>query len=442
MQKSYRNVLLSLAALGFLVVTPFIVLYALGYRLGGQTGVLFVETFPRGAMVSVDGKFIGDSPEAISNMPAGAAVLEVSREGYRPWKKSIEISPRESAEFRAIRLFLEEPAIHQLVAEIDSFSLSPNRNLLAVLDSRETLHILDADGEEVVVPILLPVAAFQLLWSPDSTLILLQYPDDTLQVFDVATGTLTPLPVGRITAARNVSWDPRIPGRLLVLQEDGTLTAYDHSRQVQRILAEDIVTYAVSNRHIYTINQQSVLSRLTLQGETLNESLVTLEQPVERMFISSRGHIAILFQDRRLSLLPGGSGDPLVVGDHVQTAGFSPDGTMLYVQPDQHELFVFNVDNERLTHIPLKQLHLITRLSQPINHPQWFAGSQHLIFQVADQIVVSEIDTRDHPVTATLDSTNLGNALVNVGQDGEVLFYLKNQGDSSHLVRAQIVAEN
>ena len=442
MKKIYRNILLSLAALGFLVVTPVIILYALGYRPGGQTGVLFVETVPRGASVSVDGKFIGASPEAKGNMAAGTAVLEITRASYQPWKKTVLISPSQSTEFRAIRLFLKQPVIQQIAAEVDSFSLSPNRGLLAVLNSRQTLYVIDADGEEVAVPNLLPSAPSQLLWSPDSTLILLQYSDDTLQLFDIATGTLTPLPVGKITAARNVFWDPRIPGRLFVLKEDGTLIAYEHSRQAQITLAEGIVTYAVSNRHIYTINQRNILARLTLQGETLNESLVILEQPVERMFISSLGHIALLFKDRRLSLLPANAAGLLDVAGNVQAAGFSPDGTMLYVQPGQHELFVFNVDNERLAHTPLKQLHLITRLSQPINHPQWFAGGQHLIFQVADQIVVSEIDTRDYPVTETLDSTNLGNAQVSVGLDGEVLFYLKRLNDSIDLVKTAIVSES
>ena len=103
-------------------------------------------------------------------------------------------------------------------------------------------------------------------------------------------------------------------------------------------------------------------------------------------------------------------------------------------------MYVYNVADERHGSIPIGQQQLVVRLSRPIHDIQWFAGGGHLIFQVDDELVLAEIDTRDHVRTYTLDSTNLGESQTEVGEEGRQLFYLKNNGGSTALVSLMLTA--
>ena len=109
---------------------------------------------------------------------------------------------------------------------------------------------------------------------------------------------------------------------------------------------------------------------------------------------------------------------------------------MLLVQHDDTSLHIMNVYDERISYIPLLDLHLVTRLSRPIRNPQWFAGGRHLIYQVDDEIMITEIDTRDQPLTYLVDTTNLGDANITVGAQGDIVFYLKKTAQAYRLVQA------
>jgi hypothetical protein len=125
----------------------------------------------------------------------------------------------------------------------------------------------------------------------------------------------------------------------------------------------------------------------------------------------------------------------------VAKIAWSPDEQLLLVQLDDTSLHVLNVFDERLGYLPLHELRLVTRLSRPIRNPQWFAGGRHLIYQVDDEILITEIDTRDHPLTYSVDTTNLGDANATVGLQGSIILYLKKTAESTRLTTAKLLAD-
>ncbi|MGR3294050.1 MAG: PEGA domain-containing protein [Candidatus Scalindua sp.] len=58
-----------------------------------STGSLMVESDPANAMILVDGKEIGHTPEIIMSSAKGTHVVEVRMDGYDIWKENIEIEP-------------------------------------------------------------------------------------------------------------------------------------------------------------------------------------------------------------------------------------------------------------------------------------------------------------------------------------------------------------
>lgn len=442
MRKSFRQLLLFASTVVFLAVAPLVVFYAMGYRLADDVneasiGVLIVETVPRRARITVNGQPVGTSPQSIANLAPGEVDVSIVKDGFANWQKKVTIEPTAVTELRGIRLFPSTINSRALLAAVTQFSLAPNRQLIAAL-VRGAVHIVDEEGAAVIPPIRLPAGRQpqDLLWSPDSHSLLV-IGDENVQLINSSLPAQARL-LPRLAEARDLVWDPRLPDRLLALSPAGRLFAYQSASGELVTLAEKVATFATSSRHIFALQADRRELRVTnLQGQPLRT--VTLPQPAEKLLITPDGQAALWYQDGALAVL--GEADEIIpVAAYALAAGFSPDGQLLYVQTDESSVHVFNVSDERLRHLPWRQLHLIVRLSRPIRDPQWFAGGQHLIYQVEDEIVVTEIDTRDHPESRTIDSTNLGQSYPAVGRNGERVFYLKREGESLSLRAAAIGA--
>lgn len=92
----------------FIVLIPFILLYSAGYRLGKgfsllPTGGVYVFYPESGADVYVDGTLskttsLFERGIFIDNLNPRSYNLEVSKKGYRPWKKTVDVAEKKVAE--------------------------------------------------------------------------------------------------------------------------------------------------------------------------------------------------------------------------------------------------------------------------------------------------------------------------------------------------------
>lgn len=446
MERYTRRILLGTALIAFIVIAPLVVLYAMGYRYGfdggerDSVGVLLVDSIPKWADVYIEGELNGRTPQSIPNLTPGLINVRVEKKGYRTWQKNVHIRPGRATEVRSIRLFPDRLHVDEIVKDVQEFNLSPNRSLLAVLDSRKVLHVISDTGQQVVSGILLPEQPRQMQWSPDSSYILIEYPHSVYAVINVTRTDGGYQIIPELVNEELVVWDPRVPGRLFVLGSDLTISSFNLATRDRATLVEHVRIFAISARHIYAVNTNNVIGVYNLQGQFQRTIDVRLAKQVERLLVTPAGNIAIVFTDSSLVYL---NEDEELVQVHksVDLASWSPDGKMLLIKPVHNELYVYNAANERLAHIPLEELYLVVRFSRTISHPQWFAGGQHVLFQLDDEIVITEIDTRDMPASVTIDSTNTGDAQVTVGEDGEVIYYLKRNNGRSDLVATSLVAD-
>lgn len=112
MRKSVRRTLFYSMTAAFVVVTPIVVLYAVGYgvdlteRSLTRTGGFFVKTNVTGITVFVDDErkvetnFITRGA-LIAGLPPGLYAVRIEKERYIPWRKSIEIQEQVIQEFRS-----------------------------------------------------------------------------------------------------------------------------------------------------------------------------------------------------------------------------------------------------------------------------------------------------------------------------------------------------
>lgn len=427
----------------FLAIAPLIVLYALGYRLNTSAidpmpvSVLQIESQPTRATVHLNDTEQGQTPQTISAVVPGAHRVSVTKEGYETWAKNVTLEPGRATEFRDIRLFPTKPATTVIASNITSLTLSPNRKLVAAIDQKNTLHIYDEEGVAIGTPVFLNATPTQTLWSPDSANLLLTHRRGTSQVISLS--TRPQIRTVRITpsATKNVAWDPRIPGRLLIINQAKELWAYNHVSDSAELLLSSVTALATTSRSIIVSQTDGSLSSLTLQGQHTARVNPNLPSPVTEILATPAGKVALRTGDSHVYYV-NADDQITTVADTSEAAGWSPDGVLLYIQTTPNELVVWKTETDQLRWLATSTLHLVTRLSRPLHDPQWFAGSRHLIYQVADEIHITEIDTRDRAIDYRLDTTNSGTSHATVGRDGQIIFYLKKEGSQTSLVRAEV----
>jgi DNA-binding beta-propeller fold protein YncE len=311
-----------------------------------------------------------------------------------------------------------------------------------VVHKNNTRAVYDQAGEVVVPAQFFAEAITNQLWSPNSDALLVTTGNPPAVWHVPLTQRAIPAPVAvSLDGGSGVVWDPRIPGRLLYVDAAGMLQAYTLQSGIQVALIPQASLFATSASYIYVADEaERTLVEYTLQGQPTGTAFPLPEGQtgaVSQLLVTPQKNIAIRFATGEVWVL--NSDDRFEhVGSGIATVAWSPAGNVLLLTTDTSSLYVYNVDDKR-TPLPLRELRLVQRLSRPIIDPRWFAGGRHVVYQVDDAVWITEIDTRDHPISFEVDTTNTGSAEVAVGEEGETIFYLKNTATDTTLVAAPLL---
>jgi hypothetical protein len=141
MTKKTRTIAFLFCLTIFIFFAPTAILYSQGYRINfnpeegekmiTQTGGLFLKAQPRQTEVYLDGKlekttdfFFGSL--LIENLLPQKYTVEVRKEGYHSWQKTLEIEEKTVTEAKSIILFPKDPKIKIIAENIQTFWLSPD----------------------------------------------------------------------------------------------------------------------------------------------------------------------------------------------------------------------------------------------------------------------------------------------------------------------------
>lgn len=440
-----RKVLLFVSYTAFVIIAPLVILYAIGYRpqasspIPRPVGVILVDATPGKASVSVNGELRGTLPRSIPNMEPGTATVQVLKDGYTTWEKNLEIKPTQATDIRSIQLL---PAVFEkdiLSHNVTLFSQSPNNLFIAAVTNKNTLVILDDVGVAILPKIALAHKPTAIAWSPDSSHILLTLPKNTYEILRLQNAAVEKIPAKQIAGIMNPAWSAATVNTLYGLDKNHSLISYTVSTGSKETLIKNVTSYELANRTIYFQTADNQLIAKQVRSGDERTVIQDTEKNINKIAVSNTGTLALLFSDGELILLKENN-ETILISPSAQDAFWSPDGQLLLVQTAPTELSVFNVKNERLFSIPLGQLHLITRLSQPITHPQWFSDSLHIFYQTNNSIFFSEIDTRDHPIALPIDTTTSAMPIT-IGDQSKNIMYIKKEGVTSSLQKTWLLTE-
>lgn len=153
-----------------------------------STGLLAANSFPTGAEVIVNGKLIGATDDTFYMEP-GDYEVEISRDGYYPWKKNLHLQPELVVQTNA-QLFKLVPSLTPLTyTGVHNISPSPDGEKLiyytasASAKNKNGLYILDLsasllNSQREPRQITEEASGFdlenaQFIWSPDNSQVIL-----------------------------------------------------------------------------------------------------------------------------------------------------------------------------------------------------------------------------------------------------------------------------
>lgn len=431
--------MLFVSLLLFLVITPFVVLYAIGYRLSPQdvraipVGVLLLDTIPTKADVYLENVYIGRTPRSVPNIPPGTALVSLRKEGYVSWEKHVPVQATLTSEFRHMRLFPEKPDMQTIRQSAAQFSLAPNDRFIALVEKNTSVVVVNTTGEVIASPKALPFTPQKLLWSPDSNMVLALGAKRSAAI-DITEKPAAVLEIAPVTATSVIGWDPSHPGTIFYQAPEAVFT-YTLATRTGEVFAP-LRKAGLSDESIIGLSGSTIAS-YNLSGEPQQTLASNVPVNIKQLLVAPTGAVATLAETGTVSVVESSQLKPIL--EKVLEAMWSPDGTVLAFKTAPNELYVYNVSNESLPYAAPGTQQLVLRLSRPLTGLAWYAGSHYMLYQVNDELTITEMDTRDHAIQYTVDTTNTGKALGVATADGSMLYYLKKTAAGTALVSAVLM---
>ena len=473
-----RMITFTATVLSVAVIVTGTLFLLLGYRLDGADGQLEqgalvqFNSRPSGAQVTIDGVETGSQTATKRSLLAGEHSFMMSKDGYRPWTRTLKLEAGTLTWLDYIRLVPMELAKQTLqsfknVADVEA---APDNQTIVIQQdaSSPTFDVIDIRAQDVsstVVQLpsdlLTDVSRHEVThrytmdsWDPDGRYLLVQhqYGDEReWLVFDTE----------NVTASRNITRLLRINlsdvqfastnGNVLYGLSDGVIRKLDlQNATLSRSLVDNVVSFTMYGTSVLTYvgkndqNQQVV--GLYRDGDELPHILRTVSDPKVRLQVDtaryySNDYVA-LSQGNEVTILAGRYPSSaqtdasslteltsFTADTDVDQLTFSPDGA--YVLARSGLTFsTYELEYDWLHH------ERIDTTEEPIQHLQWLDDA-HLVTSYDGHLTMRDFDGTNvnviMPIVAGTDAT--------LSQNGRYIYAVNKTDDSFRLERVTMVLD-
>ncbi len=430
MTKHKRMVLWVLLVFLFFILTPSVILYSQGYRVDWkakrivQTGALYFKIIPTRTNVLVDGKlqkttdfFFGSA--LLSNLLPGSHYIQISKEGYQPWAKQLEVQEKQVTDVKNIILFPQNPEFSTAADHVQQVWQTPKKNTLLlqkntstfwklVLLNTETLReetIFTPEGKETL---------WDIQWSGDLTQIILQ----VVRGEDIHASVLA-LEKGKPCYEKPCSLDFLGHPLSMVLFSNAAEHRVIFSKYVRNSivlgeadfvqkeiltpLANNVITFAMQGEKLIWLENSGTLwqkSSPENPASPISSLLAPIQEETEYTILFI-GDALFLKEGTRVFQVNTQEKSMQEIFSEARIMKGSPDGKKLAVS-NGHELWIMYLqDSQGQPYHKAQDKVFLTRISKDINDLAWISA-HYLVFSTDTDMQTIEIDER-----STINSSHL-----------------------------------
>jgi len=450
MTKKTRTVLFSICVFLFLVSASAVVFYSQGYRFDfekkkvTQTGAFYFKVLPRSAQIYLNGQlkketdFIFGSV-LIENLLPKTYNIQIKKEGYISWEKTLEIKEKQVTEAKNIALIPESLSFTLLSKEVKDFFFSPDEKKIILEEIRENgwqINLYDlknnvksylvdehsfistsryarvigekdiAKSEEVKVDFL------SLKFSPDSKRILLKVDLKGEGKYFILDLEKTPPDLISLsflgTDIQDIFFNPQAPKKIFFTKpaeektEENKIAKTDlfeadwETKEISQTILSNLIAYEASGGNIFLISDEGFLFRTDFSGkrqEQLSFLPFPIKEKVDYQLLVNFPKI-LLKEDNNLYFFDQTLESFKKLSAPANNFSFSPDFKKI-VYFNNYEIWILFLE-EKFDQPPKKvgEEIFLTRFSEKIGEVFWLT-SHYLVFNTGNKIKIAEIDDRD-----------------------------------------------
>jgi hypothetical protein len=434
MNRKYRLIFLAILAVLFAIIAPTVIFFSLGWRLDSknwriiQPGLLYVKVYPKNCQVYMDGKlkkktdFLFGSV-LIDNLPAKKYEIEIKKDGFYSWKKTLEIKDGQPTEAKDIVLVPENSNFNALFKNIEDVFISPDEKSMILKEENPDFWSLKLyDPERRVKSALFDQRDFILkgnINQKTSTI-------ETINI-DFSKDSKTAVAELEIKDASNkevikklyyiidlnispslnylefldqntekIKISPEDSSKLFILKNK-VLELFDaYSEKPISSISGDIIDFSVFGSDIYYLDSRGIIYKTDFilnKRDKINNSPLSIKNDAKYSIEATS--LDILIKENETIYYYNIKKDELIkIADNIKGYKISPDYKRL-AYFNNYEIWVLFLGQEY--NQPINKAGdkiFITRFSDEITSIYWYTY-YYLIFNSGDKIKISEIDDRD-----------------------------------------------
>lgn len=417
MEKRTRIIILTVCIALFLIVSPWIVLYSMGYKINFETmeilatGGIYIRTTPQASEVIIDEKMsekpkmFSDSVFVLDLIPKEHSIL-VKKEGYFDYQKTIEVKEKEVTKLENIVLFKKNINIEVISQDVEQFFFSPDKkNVLAELTNTKSLDFeyfkaSSPNNKKTYSLALKNTTVSDLIWSENSDKAIVKTQNLNgifYYLLDFSKEIQATSPLSFLSSSSSdISFNPQNSEQIFYIKNK---TLYSSVNNKTETVIKNLVSYKIENNNILWLSPEGILSKSDISGKT-SETLIKKENSFP---ISQNCDIKVVGE--KIFLM---ASDALYEYDSetmkLKDFGVAIDNCYLLRSPDSKNMVYYNNSGIYLYTFIDKTGEKVSDSENNIkifssNYPEtitdcYWLNNDYIIFQSGNKIIVSEIDYR------------------------------------------------
>ncbi|PIP28906.1 hypothetical protein COZ84_03455 [Candidatus Kuenenbacteria bacterium CG_4_8_14_3_um_filter_39_15] len=425
----HRRIIYLIFMAVFLIVLPLIILSATGYRFNSKknllqkTGIIFLETKPKNVNVYLNSQLVEQStPVRLKYLLPNKYEITVSKEGYFPWQKKIDVYDGQTTFLQYVRLFKNNIQPELLMPdEIIGMKKNNDDKLGLVKKNGElwflSVYDLNSKIEKQLFESPSEIKKFEFVDNGNGILV---YGAD-IWLVDISGGEKINLTEKIKADFKNLKVDELNSNFVFYLLK-GQLFRLNLATNETSGFPYFPLDYFVRGDECYLLANDSLnnifLKRFGLAEDKLPESLLSLPASDEYLLASVNDNFVIIRQN-----------DKLVVWDKATGASELIKGADFYEWDSRQEELLFGNDWELWSYRPKEKddkYILFSRTGEEIKGAFWYQPETHIFYLVADKIKIVENLISNRVTNDLMQAAEIKFAGVN--KKGDKLYFVGQSG--------------
>lgn len=400
----FQTVFRSVVVFIFISAAFLLVLWASGYKYNRlthkfqKTGLIFLVSQPKNVKVYINSKLAKEkTPARLDYILPGRYTVEIKKKGYYDWVKEIEVSAGKVKKYDEIILFTSNQNTQEILKQVNQYYLSPNKEKILILAEQPYLFNLQ-NNEKSSVDINSNLTF--LSWSNDSNKILFSGPNQYL-IYDINNKTLSPINTEGTQDIAKTYFNPKNSNQILYSKNNNLYLA--DLKNIPKLLTQNIYNIQATNDFFFFIRKDQEKFFLLRSDFDLTNSKTLAELKQDNYEIFSRNSdISLKNSAGILYLVPD---NKLVkLNSSVKSANWSETSGFLGFNKKTKLAYLTSLDDIWYYDPENKNNNLILRSEKNIKKFIWYSELSHIIFNINQEIIITELDGKNQ--TKIADGVN------------------------------------